>query len=548
MSIFNVNIKSGDFRTIKNGLLKNVCAFGVVLLFIFSIFSPVAMANKPNLVKSPMSNRGLMNSSWPMYCHDVQHTGQSNYSTTSNHGGITWIFTQNKSGGIDSAPAIGKDGTIFVGGRTYYGPLFALFPNGTEKWEFHVGGGISDSPAIDENGTIYVGSDDYYLYAVNPNGTLKWKYLVGGIVYSSPAIGPDGTVYIGSVDTGKLYALYPNGTKKWEYATGDRVFYSPAIDKNYTIYITSNDRNLYTLYPNGTLKWSLSVGDVGSPSVGDDGTIYLGTLYDYLLAINPNGTERWRSPIGWGSGHTPSIGNDGTIYIGGDELYAINPDGTTKWAYDPGSGLDATSESQAISADGTVYYGVSAEAGRVDFIAVNPIGTEKWRQTIGNSWTYSSPAIACDGTVYIGSSSMGATAPYGQFYAFNGVNNEPPTIPTINGPISGKAKQNYNYTIVSTDPEGNNISYYVDWGDGTNTGWIGPYVSGYQLTVNHTWSKQGTYTIKAKAMDNYSAESDWGTLSVTMPLVYEPPHLRLFECPFNRFPQAFPILRQILGY
>jgi C1A family cysteine protease len=126
--------------------------------------------------------------------------------------------------------------------------------------------------------------------------------------------------------------------------------------------------------------------------------------------------------------------------------------------------------------------------------------------------------------------------------------NQPPNPPTITGPASGKKGQSYPYKFVSADPEGNNVYYYIDWGDGTNTGWTGAYASGHEITVNHTWSKKGTYIIKAKAKDIYGNESDWSTLSVTMPLSYEPPHFRFFQWLFERFPHAFPILKQLLGY
>jgi hypothetical protein len=52
-----------------------------------------------------------------------------------------------------------------------------------------------------------VGSLDKNLYAVNPDGTQKWAFTTGGPINSSPALGPDGTVYVGS-DDGKLYAVY----------------------------------------------------------------------------------------------------------------------------------------------------------------------------------------------------------------------------------------------------------------------------------------------------------------------------------------------------
>mgnify|MGYP001823841558 FL=1 len=63
------------------------------------------------------------------------------------------------------------------------------------------------SPAIDSDGTIYVGSGDGKLYAINPDGTEKWDLAIWIIGNSSPAIGSDGTIYVGSVDN-KLYAIY----------------------------------------------------------------------------------------------------------------------------------------------------------------------------------------------------------------------------------------------------------------------------------------------------------------------------------------------------
>jgi hypothetical protein len=52
-----------------------------------------------------------------------------------------------------------------------------------------------------------VGSDDGKLFAINPDGTEKWTFSTGDTVRSSPAIGFDGTIYVGSYD-GRLYAIY----------------------------------------------------------------------------------------------------------------------------------------------------------------------------------------------------------------------------------------------------------------------------------------------------------------------------------------------------
>jgi hypothetical protein len=73
-------------------------------------------------------------------------------------------------------------------------------------WEFETGGAVHSSPAIGSDGTVYVGSDDKKLYAINGKSGVKlWEFKTGGAVHSSPAIGSDGTVYVGAGK--KLYAI-----------------------------------------------------------------------------------------------------------------------------------------------------------------------------------------------------------------------------------------------------------------------------------------------------------------------------------------------------
>lgn len=97
--------------------------------------------------------------------------------------------------------------------------------------------------------------------------------------------------------------------------------------------------------------------------------------------------------------------------------------------------------------------------------------------------------------------------------------NEPPTTPQLSGPEKGSPGVEYGYTVRATDPEYQDLFYFIDWGDGTNTGWLGPYSSGEEVTINYTYTEKGTYTIKAKAKDVMNAESDWATLIVKIPRV-----------------------------
>ena len=77
----------------------------------------------------------------------------------------------------------------------------------TVLWEFKTGDAVNSSPAIGSDGTVYVGSMDHKLYALSGKSGVKlWEFKTGDAVYSSPAIGSDGTVYVGSYDD-KLYAI-----------------------------------------------------------------------------------------------------------------------------------------------------------------------------------------------------------------------------------------------------------------------------------------------------------------------------------------------------
>ncbi|KYK27196.1 hypothetical protein AYK20_02955 [Thermoplasmatales archaeon SG8-52-1] len=97
---------------------------------------------------------------------------------------------------------------------------------------------------------------------------------------------------------------------------------------------------------------------------------------------------------------------------------------------------------------------------------------------------------------------------------------QPPSNPEIDGPINGNIGVEYEWTFVSTDPDGDNISYYIDWGDKSGEGgWYGPYFSGEEVVITHKYKSKDTYTIKAIAVDEYGIESNWTYFEVTMPRI-----------------------------
>jgi len=502
--------------------------------------------NKGSAGDSPEIVEDPTDSPWPMYCHDAKHTGRSPYSTANTIGAEKWRYKMT-GWGIGS-PVINNEGIIYAAAKY----LHAFYPNGTLKWIYDdwYGGIHYTAPAIDENGTIYVGiaynsfnSKDFY--AINPEGTVKWIFLIGDNVFSSPVIGDDGTIYFGAGL--HFYALYPNGTLKWDY-TAEDFFWgsSPAIDDNGIVYCGAHDDNLYAWYPNnGSVKWIFDAGTWihGSPTIGEDGVIYLAADNGLYALYSNNGTMKWHNNIGpiWGSS---TLDENGNIYAGtwDKRFYAIYPNGEVKWIYDaPGRIWFGTSA--AISAEGIIYFGTTwMDGGEGAFIALNDDGTEKWRDSYG--WYESSPSIGIDGTVYVVSTNSDEVK--ADLHAFGELDPDAPEAPSIVGETNGEAGVEYEYTFSTMDPNDDDVYYYIEWGDGEFTDWIGPYDSGEEVIISYTWDEKGTYTIKARAKDTDNLWGPWGELEVTMP-VNQPVQYPLIQWLLERFPNTFPIFRSLIG-
>lgn len=119
--------------------------------------------------------------------------------------------------------------------------------------------------------------------------------------------------------------------------------------------------------------------------------------------------------------------------------------------------------------------------------------------------------------------------------------NFPPDNPLINGTTNGKPGEQYSYSFISTDPEGDDLYYLIDWGDDYEdvTGFS---PSGIEIYISHSWAEQGTYIISAKAVDIYGAVSNSGELQVTIPR-----DKVISSSLFLRFLERFPLLERLLN-
>jgi len=128
--------------------------------------------------------------------------------------------------------------------------------------------------------------------------------------------------------------------------------------------------------------------------------------------------------------------------------------------------------------------------------------------------------------------------------------NHPPDVPTIIGETNGKTCTKYNYTFCAVDPDGDDVFYKVCWGDGLVNYWFGPFESGEEVILSHSFCgypdvKVNEYCVCVRAKDTYDSLGAWGHLhvNITKSKSYiNTPFLNFLE----NHPHLFPLLRQLL--
>lgn len=296
-----------------------------------------------------------------------------------------------------SSPAMDSNGVIYV--TTWLGKLYAINPDGSQKWVTKFGHESVSTPAIGEDGTIYFGSRDRHIRAVSPEGKVKWKSKAGGWVDASPAIGVDGTIYCGSWDK-KFYALNPDGTKKWEFVTGGPIVSSAAIDDAGVIYFGSHDRNFYALNPDGTKRWEFAAGAAitSSPAIGSEGELFFSSVNGKLHAVNRDGTARWQLHTDGFTQSSPVLGTN-ELYISAYTNHcAVSLDGKLNWQrhiwdHWPGTFADSTA---AVLANGEILFNASDGI----ILACVKFPDWNWIYSFGGGSSYTAPLVGPDGTVY----------------------------------------------------------------------------------------------------------------------------------------------------
>ncbi|UCF13282.1 MAG: VCBS repeat-containing protein [Thermoplasmatales archaeon] len=84
----------------------------------------------------------------------------------------------------------------------------------------------------------------------------------------------------------------------------------------------------------------------------------------------------------------------------------------------------------------------------------------------------------------------------------------PPLRPSIRQPTEFHPNRELEFGFTAHDVNDDDIYYYIDWGNGKNTGWLGPYASGEGIDIGHIWRRPCSFVVSVKAKDD-DGEGDW---------------------------------------
>jgi len=452
------------------------------------------------------------------FCSSEQYT--TIYALNKIDGSINWTYDVDLYYSANK-PML-KDNAFYA---TYYSPGGKLYKlnatDGSEIWTTVLSAGPWDnSITADGQGRLFLAI--YFDYTMNAysefDGSLLWSYTLHGPPLSFNAY-HNNVVYI-SDTAGYVYAFdSASGNLIWENRIGDTIDISSPTISGGLIFVGTRDFDDGAFFAldmlTGDIVWKYTIGSsVTAPPSIADGMMFCGSDGWYMYAFD----------IGVGSG-------DWTLHRYDSWNTAYSPDGLTTWQYVK---ADCTNSGNTTNCVVTNIYDHIVENInlRLDFNA-------NWYDSLGNLLKADSDFYVIDNLSSLESLTIVIIKnPHG---------NLPPGEPLIEGLINGVVDKTYLYDFLTVDPNGDDVYYYVDWGDDTNSGWVGPYDSDEYIHLSHKWTIKGTYLIKCKAKDVYGAEGPWGELEVTMPVnkpIYNYPLLELFK---ERFPLIYHILSRLAG-
>ena len=298
----------------------------------------------------------------------VNNTTESG-SLTVTVGNYKWNSVDLNFGGLTgyvktSNPVFSPDGkTMYIPTSTPAGHLFAIdVVSGEFKWVFAIsqityGGGALVAP----DGTIYQcvrNATINNVYAINPNGTQKWAVKLDAAIGAFPALSADGVLYC-LTNKSTLYALdASSGAIKWQQSLDGATGSAVAIDKAGNVY-AGTSAAIYSFKSNKEQNWKLEEVNVTEQATFalKDQVLYATLKNGGLVAVDmTNGTKKWTYPTTKGDAYFPIADKNGNVYFtekGSQTVHAVNASGSKIWEKNVGNNLNYSGG--ALSTDGILY-------------------------------------------------------------------------------------------------------------------------------------------------------------------------------------------------
>jgi len=323
-----------------------------------------------------------------------------------------------------------------------------------------------------------------------------------------------------------------------------------------TVTSTNQDPNVDITYPTNGQTVSGTITVLGTSSDSDGYVTLVEIKIDSSSWQSCSGTTSWSKSwdtTGVGNGqHTISARSkdDEGAY---SEIDSVTVNVQNGGNQNPVVDITYPNSGQTVSGTITISGTASDTDGSISLVEIK-IDSGSWQTCSGtNSWTKSwDTNSVSNGQHTISARSKDNNGAFSNIDSVtvnvnnDGVNN-PPDIPSINGPTRAKVRRPYDYTFIATDPDEDDVYICIKWGDRSAEEIVGPYKSGETVLVSHRWSLIGNYQISAQTMDTNLAESDW-TEPFTVKIRWlkaSSPYISI-ETILKRIIDRFPILDKIL--
>lgn len=351
----------------------------------------------------------------------VNNTTESG-SLTVTVGNYKWNSVDLNFGGLTgyvktSNPVFSPDGkTMYIPTSTPAGHLFAIdVVSGEFKWVFAIsqityGGGALVAP----DGTIYQcvrNATINNVYAINPNGTQKWAVKLDAAIGAFPALSTDGVLYC-LTNKSTLYALdASSGAIKWQQSLDGATGSAVAIDKAGNVY-AGTSAAIYSFKSNKEQNWKLEEVNVTEQATFalKDQVLYATLKNGGLVAVDmTNGTKKWTYPTTKGDAYFPIADKNGNVYFtekGSQTVHAVNASGSKIWEKNVGNNLNYSGG--ALSTDGILYIGTQSNNKVLGLDITN--GNIVFEETVGQQ-VMAAVSIGPDRRLYcgtIGSNNIGS--------------------------------------------------------------------------------------------------------------------------------------------